>query len=255
MYCLLASGFPAQAQNLRISDPNQIGWFAANATIRFAEKWSSTLDFQWRRDDWVHNAQQNLFRASINYQVHPFVSVRAGYAFAETFPYGEPTIQAAGKTFPEHRTFQQALISQPINRLTLQHRFMLEQRWIGRFTNPANNRAHDYQYINRLRYMARLQAPLQKPAANGAHWYGAIWDEVMVGFGKEVQHNVFDQNRTSLVLGRQFSPHARLEGGFLSQVVQLGRQTIPGRSIFQYNTGFIISAIFNVDARKKTTGQ
>lgn len=213
LFVLLSLGHLAQAQNPRISDPNQIGWFAANATFRFSDKWSSTIEFQWRRDDWVRYGQQNLYRGSINYQVHPAVSLRAGYAFAETFPYGEPTIQAAGKTFPEHRSFQQAFITQPVGRLVLQHRFMLEQRWIGRFTNGAANRADDYQYINRLRYMGRLQAPLQKPAANGAHWYGAIWDEVMVNFGEEVQHNVFDQNRTSAVIGRQFSPHARIEGG------------------------------------------
>lgn len=257
VWCFMIGMFfmcqPLLAQNPRMNDPNQIGWFATNAIFRFAEKWSATAEFQWRRDDWVRNGQQNLYRASINYQVHTAVSLRGGYAFAETFPYGEPTIQAAGKTFPEHRTFQQALITQPINRTTLQHRFMLEQRWIGRFTNPANNKAHDYQYINRFRYLARLQTPLQKPAANGAHWYGAVWDEVMIGFGEQVQHNVFDQNRIGLLVGRQFSPNARLEGGFLSQIVQLGRQLVPGRSIFQYNTGFAISAIFNVDARKRST--
>jgi hypothetical protein len=252
--CLLVAQYSVQAQNPRMDDPNQIGWFATNATVRFAEKWSSTLEFQWRRDDWVRNGQQNLVRGSINYQVHPAVSLRGGYAFAATFPYGEPTIQAAGKTFPEHRSFQQALITQPINRLTLQHRFMLEQRWVGRFTNPDNTRAHDYQYINRFRYLARLQAPFQKAAPNGAHWYGAVWDEILIGFGKQVQHNVFDQNRISLVVGRQFSPSARLEGGFISQIAQLGRQIVPGRSIYQYNTGFTITAIFNVDARNNDVG-
>ncbi|WP_204743132.1 DUF2490 domain-containing protein [Pseudocnuella soli] len=253
--CMMLLQVPANAQNPRVSDPNQIGWFATNATVRFAEQWSSTLELQWRRDDWLRNGMQNLVRGSINYQVHPSVSLRAGYAFAETFPYGDPTIQAAGKTFPEHRTFQQAFITQPLNRLALQHRFMLEQRWIGRFTDPTNNRAHDYQYVNRFRYLARLQAPLQKPAANGAHWYAAVWDELMVNFGKEVTQNVFDQNRSSLIVGRQFSPHARVEGGFLSQIVQLGRQLTPGRPIFQYNTGFTVSAIFNIDARKKDVGE
>lgn len=240
-----------QAQNPRLSDPNQIGWFAANATVRFAQKWSATGEVQWRRDDWIRNGQQTLLRGSLNYLVHPAVQLRAGYAYADTYPYGEPTIQAAGKTFPEHRTFQQALVTQEIGRVVLQHRLMLEQRWVGRFQNVDAHQADDYLFTNRFRYMARVQVPLQKPTGKGAFWYGAVWDEVFLGFGKNVQYNVFDQNRTALLVGRQLSPRTKLEGGMISQIVQLGRQVPAGRNVFQYNTGFIITASFNLDARKK----
>ena len=249
-YCCSAAGVLNAQNNTRLNDPNQIGWFAANATVRFAQKWAATGEVQWRRDDWVRNGQQNLFRASINYSVHPAVWLRFGYAAVETFPYGEPTLQAEGKKFLEHRTFQQALVTQDLSPLQLQHRFMLEQRWVGRYVNPAAEKADEYLYTNRFRYMARLQAPFQKPTAKGAFWYGAVWDEVFVGFGKNVQQNVFDQNRASLVVGRQFSPMVRIEGGFLSQIVQLGRR-VQDRNVFQHNNGFIITTSFSLDARKK----
>lgn len=245
---LLFSG--ASAQNTRLNDPNQIGWFNANATVRFADKWAGQGEFQWRRDDWVQHNQQNLYRFSINYLVHPSVTLRAGYAFAGTFAYGEPTLQAAGKYFPEHRSFQSVTVAQELGRLQLSHRFMLEQRWIGRYTRPELEKTDDYIYVNRMRYMARLQAPLQRPSANGAFWYAAAFDEILVGFGKNIQQNVFDQNRISLLAGRQFSKKLRVEGGFFSQILQLGRQ-VEGRNVFQYNTGFLVSAFANLDARRK----
>jgi hypothetical protein len=250
-FFLLAISFSqVRAQITRLDDPNQIGWFAVHAAVRLQAKWSANGEFQWRRDDWVKHPLQNLYRASINYQVHPAVSLRAGYAYAGTFPYGEPTLQAAGKTFPEHRSFQAVWINQEIGKVQLTHRFMLEQRWIGRFTSPALDKVDDYVYFNRMRYMARLQARLHKPAANGSFWYAAAFDEILIGFGKNIQQNVFDQNRVSALIGHQFSPRFRTEAGFLSQILQLGRR-VEGLNVFQYNTGFTISSTFSFDARKK----
>ena len=241
---------PAQAQNTRISDRNTIGWFTNTTTLRFAERWSGHLEYQFRRDELVRSWQQSLLRTGINYQVNERLTVRAGYAWIETFPYGDYPIQGAGLQFPEHRTYQMATLSNPVGKVEISHRFMLEQRWIGRLLTPLSDGPDEWFFVNRLRYMARVQVPLGTPGAGGRGPYAAAYDEVLLGFGRNVNENVFDQNRLALLLGYRFSPKFRVEGGFFQQIVQLPRE-ITGRNVFQYNNGLIINTVVNLDLRKK----
>lgn len=238
------------AQNTRISDDNTIGWFTNTTTLQFAERWSGHLEYQFRRDEFVRNGQQNLFRTGINYRANDKLTLRLGYAWVETFPYGDIPLQAAGRIFPENRLYQMALLNNPIGRVDISHRFMLEQRWVGRFLSPESPRPDEQVYSNRLRYMFRAQLPLNKPKMEDKTVYLAAYDEVFLGFGRNVNENVFDQNRLGLLVGYRFSPKFRLEGGFLQQLVQLGRE-INGRNVFQYNNGLIVNTVVNLDLRKK----
>ncbi len=241
---------PAQAQNTRITDHNDIGWYATTATLRFADRWSAHLEYQFRRDNFLTTGQQNLFRTGINYRVNDNLGLRAGYAFIETFPYGDYPIQAAGRTFPEHRAYQMATLTSTVGRVDFSHRFMLEQRWFGRFLRADSPRPDETVFVNRLRYMARAQMPLGKPKLVDRTFYVAVYDELLIGFGKNVNENVFDQNRFGLLLGYRFSPAVRLEGGYFQQILQLPRE-IGGRNVFQYNNGLIINTVFALDLRKK----
>jgi hypothetical protein len=240
----------AAAQNTRITDKNAIGWFNTFATFKFSPKWSAHLEYQWRRENIVKDWQQSLLRMGVNYQAGSKLSLRLGYAWAETFPYGDIPLQAAGKRFPEHRIFQMATITDNSSRLEMSHRFMLEQRWIGRYTNAALAKPDDFLFLNRLRYMYRMQMALGKKKIDNKTAYVALYDEIFAGFGKNVNENVFDQNRLGILLGYRFTKKFRVEGGFLQQIVQLGRE-VSGRNVFQYNNGLIINSYFNVDFSKK----
>ncbi|RFP63374.1 DUF2490 domain-containing protein [Hymenobacter lapidiphilus] len=247
---LLATG-PALAQNSRLTDRNSIGWYTNFTTLRFAERWSGHLEYQFRRENIITDWQQSLLRTGVNYTVNDKLTLRFGYAWIETFPYGDYPIQGAGFRFPEHRTYQMATLSNPIGRFEVSHRFMLEQRWVGRILRAADNTRDfdEWVYSNRLRYMGRVQMPLGQPGAGGRGPYAAAYDELFIGFGENVGENVFDQNRLGLLLGYRFSPKFRMEGGFLQQIVQLGRE-IDNRNVFQYNNGVIINTYLNLDLRK-----
>jgi Protein of unknown function (DUF2490) len=244
---LLTVFFPAAyAQNTRIKDNNTIGWWAAFGTFNFNTKWGLHTEYQWRREDIITDWQQSLTRVGVNYRVNPKLSLRAGYAWIETFNYGDIPIQAAGKTFTEHRTYQMATLTDKISNADISHRFMLEQRWIGRYINPAASKEDDFFYVNRFRYMFRIQQSLIKAKKPGKELYGAIYDEVLLGFGKNVNENVFDQNRLGVLFGYRFSPAFRLEGGYFNQIVQLPRE-ITGRNVFQYNAGVILNTYFTIN--------
>ena len=97
--------------------------------------------------------------------------------------------------------------------------------------------------------MIRLQAPLKGKEITDRSAYLALYDEVFIGFGKNVNANVFDQNRLGLLLGYRFSKQFRLEAGYLYQTLQYGRQ-INGQNVFQNNSGLIINTNFNLDFTK-----
>jgi hypothetical protein len=245
---MLSTSVPAQ--NTRISDSNRIGWYNYFGTFKLSNALSVHTEYQWRRENFIADGQQNLLRTGINYRLNPKLTVRAGYAWVETFPYGNVPINALGKDFTEHRLYQMVTLSDRIAVVDLSHRFMLEQRWLGRYSSADLSREDDYVYVNRLRYMVRVQAALNgKPMADQTP-YAALYDEVFVGFGKNVGENVFDQNRLGLLLGYRFNGNFSLEGGYLSQIVQLGRE-VDNRNVFQYNHGFIINALLTVDLFKK----
>ncbi len=237
------------AQNTRLTDKNTIGWFNNFATLTFSNKWSAHIEYQWRRENLVTNWQQSLFRTGINYQVNNKLSIRLGYAWIETFPYSDIPLQAAGKRFPEHRVFQMATLTDNMNRIEMSHRFMLEQRWIGRYSIVSLDKPDDFLFSNRLRYMYRMQTALGKKKQADRAPYAAIYDEIMLGFGKNVNENVFDQNRLAILLGYRFNKKFRIEGGFFQQILLLGRE-VNNRNVFQYNNGIIMNSYFNFDFSK-----
>lgn len=234
----------AFSQNDRDSENNQIGWYAFFMNYKLDDKWSVHGEFQWRRIDIVSAPQQNLYRTGINYKLHPQVVARVGYAFADTFNYGTEPLAGNGIRFPEHRIYQMITITNPIGKLGLSHRFMLEQRWVGRSLDPNATSHDEFVYLNRMRYMFRMDIPLKGNTLDNHEPYLAFYDEIFIGFGKNVNQNVFDQNRIGLLAGYRFSETARIEGGYLNQTVQFGR-LVNGRNYFQFNQGLIIMTYLN----------
>ncbi|MDO8997169.1 MAG: DUF2490 domain-containing protein [Sediminibacterium sp.] len=230
--------------NNRATHYNQIGWYAFFGTIKLSGKWSLHTEYQFRRNNLVTDWQQGLFRVGINYQVNPRVLLRLGYAMAETYAYGDIPINALGRSFTEHRLYQMAQLSHKEGWLELQHRFMLEQRFVGRYSSAAVEKEDEFPFMHRARYMIRLQAPLKGREIKDKTAYAAVYNEIMIGFGKNVTANIFDQNRIGLLLGYRFSKSLRIEAGYLNQTLQFGR-LINGRNIFQSNSGLIVNTNFS----------
>jgi hypothetical protein len=233
------------AQNTRISDPNSIAWFGYFGTIKLNKKLGLHAEYQLRRSDFLGEAQQGLLRVGLNYALNNTTQLRVGYAWAETFPYGDIPINGMGKDFTEHRTYQMLTLNgQKLSKIEVQHRLMLEQRWIGRYTSPTLTSEDDWLFLNRIRYMMRLQMPLKGDSMKDKTPYAAVYDEILIGFGKNVNENVFDQNRLGVMLGYRFNSTVRIEGGYLAQILQLGRE-VNNQNVFQYNEGLVVNTFLN----------
>jgi hypothetical protein len=240
------------AQNTRINNYNTIGWYNYFGTFKLDEKFGIHTEYQLRRDNTIVDKQQGLLRVGINYQLTPKTQFRLGYAWIETYPYGEIPINRFGKEFTEHRTFQMVTLTDKVSILDFSHRFMLEQRWVGSYLNSSSISEDQFPLLHRLRYMFRMQIPLKGDSIIDKTPYFAIYDEILIGFGKNVNENVFDQNRFGMLIGYRFDNTVRVEAGYINQILQLGRE-VDGRNVFQNNNGLIINANFNFDLSKKNT--
>lgn len=248
---ILHLSIPCAAQNTRINEQNKIGWFNFNSTFKISDKFGLHTEYQLRRDNFITDKQQNLLRLGVNYQCNEKVQLRLGYAWIETYPYGETPINNLGRDFTEHRFFQQVTLFDEIGKFNISHRFMLEQRWLGKYSSSEELTEDQYVFVNRLRYMFRAQIPLNnKKMSDNKVCYAGLYDEIFLGFGKNVNENVFDQNRFAAFLGYKFNNNARVEAGYLNQTLQLGRE-INNSNVFQNNNGFIISTLLNFDLTKK----
>ena len=240
----------AFCQNSRISNRNTIGWFNYFGTFKVSKKIGIHTEYQFRRTELVSSRKQGLLRVGLNYQLNPKMDARVGYAWIETYPYGDIPINGMGRTFTEHRTFQMLTLTDKIAAFGLSHRFMLEQRWVGRYSSTNVSKEDQFPFLNRFRYMFRVQLPFKGDVIKNKTAYMAAYNEIFLGFGKNVNENVFDQNRVGLLIGYRINDRLRIEGGYLNQILQLGRE-VDSRNVFQYNNGFIINANFNIDFTKK----
>lgn len=239
------------AQNTRLKHNNTIGWYNYFGTFKVSNKFGLHTEYQWRRDNGITDWQQSLLRVGVNYNVNPRILFRVGYAWIETFPYGEYPINGFGKDFTEHRIFEMVQLSHKEGIIDFSHRFMLEQRFVGRYSTANLANEDQFPLLNRFRYMFRLQLPLKGKEIKDKTPYVAVYDEILIGFGENVNANIFDQNRLGILLGYRFNKTVRIEGGYLNQTLQFGRQ-INGKDVFQNNNGLIVNANFTIDLTKRT---
>lgn len=237
------------SQNTRLSHFNTIGWYNYSGTLKLTNHTGVYTEYQWRRNNLITDWQQSLLRVGIDYNLNPHVLVRVGYAWIETFPYGAYPINNLGRDFTEHRIFEMIQLSNKEGIVDCSHRFILEQRFVGKYSSMAVREEDEFPLLNRIRYMARVQLPLKGTNINDRTPYVAIYDEILIGFGKNVNANIFDQNRLGILLGYHFNKRVRIEAGYINQVLQFGRQ-IEGLNVFQYNNGVIVNANFNIDLTK-----
>ena len=182
-------------QNNRITTNNNIGWYNFFGTFKISEKFGIHTEYQWRRNEMITEWQQSLLRVGLNYNLNSRVQFRIGYGWIETYPYGEIPLNGMGRDFTEHRIFEMVQLNHKEGIVDFSHRFMLEQRFVGRYSSINETTEDEFPLLNRIRYMVRVQVPLKGNEIKDKTPYLAFYDEIFIGFGKNVNMNVFDQNR------------------------------------------------------------
>lgn len=227
-----------QVSAQRLNTHNDIGWGAVFGNFAISKRLSVIPEFQWRRTHVVKDWQQLLARGGVQYNFVKGGSVALLYAFINTYPYGD--YPAGPHDVPEHRITEQAIFNGNTGIFAFTHRLRLEQRYLGRIDQKGETgEVEEWIYANRFRYMLRTDVPVSRPKMADKTFYLAAYDEIFIGFGKNVKQNVFDQNRLAVLAGYRFNKNIRVEAGYLNQIVQQSGE-INNQEVFQYNEGPLI---------------
>lgn len=211
------------AQN---SNSDMGNWIMFFNQTKLHNKWSIHSEIQFRSYELFPNTEQLLIRGGINYHQNANVLFTAGYGWITNY-------KDDGEIFKnyiinENRLWQQILIKDNFNRLFLEHRYRLEQRWIEQ--KNANN------YKNRIRYLLRITIPLNKKEITKQTIFIGIYNEVFIHLDK----NPFDRNRLYGAMGYQFAKFSNLQLGYMAQ-------TIGSKTKYYLQIGLN----YNPDLRKK----
>ncbi|MET4105016.1 DUF2490 domain-containing protein [Hymenobacter sp. UYP22] len=248
--CLLGCGLlpvVGFGQIPRLLDHNTLAWFVYSGDNQLTKKWALHTEYQWRRINWVRAPQQQLARLGLVRQLSERVKASGGYTYFQTHRYGEyPTVP--NRPEPENRLYEDLSLNDQLGRLTLTHRLRLEQRWLGTRAEQGQGEVEKWEFQNRIRYQLSGQWPLQGPSVDDREWYLNAFDELFIGFGRNVGDNVFNQNRLSGGLGYQFTDKAKVELNYLYQVSQHAEpEPVSGRPVFEINHGFRLNVLYDLD--------
>lgn len=256
-YCLPAAtlltlaSVPALAQNTRLVDQNSLAWFTYNGDHKVAEKWAIHTEAQVRRVHFGADPQQLLLRLGGIYTLRKDVKFSGGYTNFTTYTYGQHPSAELGEPTPEHRLYEDVTLSADYGRLHLAHRLRLDQRWLGQLDPARPTQVESWQYQNRIRYQLAGEVPLQGPTIDDGEWYATFFDELFIGFGPNVNQNVYNQNRISGGLGYQFTEAFQLELTYLNQwTLQGDLDAATGRQVFENNNGFRLNVVYGLDFTK-----
>jgi len=196
-------------------------WLMYFGTNRFTDKWSIHTEFQYRNHTFSPtNPEQLLLRTGLNFHYSKKATVTLGYAYVPSYIYES---EQKSPEIEESRIWQQFILTNSVGRIKFEHRYRLEQRFIGNI------------YKNRFRYRLMLFIPLNKKKIEKGALFLGLYDEVFVN-SKQV---FFDRNRLYGALGYQFTKDIGLQVGYLHQRVN------------GFSKGYFqIGAVVNTDFRK-----
>ncbi|MBD2754103.1 DUF2490 domain-containing protein [Spirosoma validum] len=238
-------------QQNRIIDRNAIGWYVYNGDHKLSERWALHTEYQWRRVELIRSWQQSLARLGLTYKLTDRIKVGGGYTFFTTYPYGDYPVADAGVPTLEHRIHEEIQLSDKLGIVKLSHRFRLEQRWLGNGSETNPRQIAGWEYQHRVRYQISGEIPLKGQTVDDGEFYLNFFDELFIGFGQNVEQNVFNQNRISGGLGYQIRDSFALELNYLNQITQHPEvEPVTGKPVFELNNGFRLNVRYDLDFTK-----
>lgn len=180
-------------------------WTMYFGQIRFSDKWSGHYESQFRDYGVFDEPEQILLRAGINYHAGSRFMLTAGYGRITN--YHDDEIFLEKPLVSENRLWQQFLLKDKLGRFYFEHRYRVEQRWLSSYNNTS--------YKNRIRYLIRINVPLNKKELEQKALFLSFYDEVFLNFSA----SPYDRNRLYGAIGYQLTPSLNLQLGYLAQNV------------------------------------
>lgn len=191
---------------------NWINYFG-NKKINSSLNWHH--EAQYRNYNAVGDLEQLLLRTGIGYNLtENNNNLLLGYGFILSQNYIDTLAEKIN--INEHRVYQQFITKQKAGKVSLQHRYRFEQRWV-----------EDQDIKFRVRYFLGLNVPLNNPTITDKTFFLSAYNEIFLN----TKNVVFDRNRLYGALGYKLNNNLKFELGYMNQFFNIG-----GRDQFNLNT-------------------
>lgn len=213
-FCMMSVAAAHAQQSRQFSS-----WLASfNAITIPKTKFSIHMDAQVRSTHEWREFQTFIVRPGLNYHVKSNMIATVGYAWVHNLR----AVQDVTAYLSEHRIWEQFIVTHKLSFIPIQHRFRVEQRFIG--TPVVNNNKLEkdgHELAHRFRYFLRGVVPFNGEQTFTKGAFAAVQNELFLNFANTdaVNGKVFDQNRAYLAVGYRFSRQFDLEAGYLNQYI------------------------------------
>lgn len=173
-------------------------WNVGNAEYFFDKKISAWTEAQLRSQQFYNDFFYHEIKCGIKYQINKSLGVLIGTGQYATYSNGSnfktPVIH-------EFRLWEQFTLINNIERLKLEHRYRIEQRW------------RNDEYRNRFRYRINPIFPINKSKVENHTLFATIYDEIFL----TNKDTYFERNRFFAGVGYQCSTRLSVQAGWLRQ--------------------------------------
>jgi hypothetical protein len=172
-------------------------WLIYIGSKQLNSKWNLHHEVQYRNYNAIGDLEQLLLRTGLGYNISEKSNLLLGYGYINSENYARNDQEKF--TVEEHRIFQQFITKQNIGKVTLQHRYRFEQRFV------------ESNFKTRFRYFLSMNIPLKNPK-----YYLSTYNEIFLNGSS----NIFDRNRVYGGFGYKLSKGVKFELGYMSQVFE-----------------------------------
>jgi len=184
---------------VKAQDSNLGNWLIYIGNKKLNSKWNIHNEVQYRNYNAIGDLEQLLLRTGVGYNVNDMNNVLLGYGYILSENYiGESDDKISVN---EHRIFQQYITKQNIGKVSLSHRYRLEQRFV------------EEDFKLRFRYFLSLKIPLKIKETGTSPLYLSAYNEIFLNS----KSSIFDRNRVYGGLGYNLSKNIKIELGYMNQ--------------------------------------
>ncbi len=182
----------------KILTTNNQQWLQYYNQIKLNDKWTWFSDGGYRWKDGFKTSSQYIARTAAGYALNPDIQVTLGFAHLGFYSSGN-----VDKI--EFRPYQELVVKNKFNKIGLNHRYRIEERFLNPVANGGIQASNTFNF--RFRYAVMMSVPLFRLSKKNPDRIIllAIGNEIFINAGKDINHNIFDQNRLILSPGIQLN--------------------------------------------------
>ena len=173
-------------------------WYIYNGYFNFTPKFELFVESQLRTWEVVSNSQSFFIRAFFNYNLTMSFQLGFSQEYHINWSYAENADDKLRTE--EYRTTLQAILFQVIDRVTIQHRYRYEFRFL------------DESGKQRTRYRIQLGIPITGEKIKNGVVFATVGNEFLIDTKPALQ---FSQNRLYAMLGYQFTSSLNFQFGYM----------------------------------------